>query len=186
MRNTTRYPFIPLIFLWPIFFSTLLFSLPASAELEFTGLYTGVMYSDTKFSQDDTVSGVTTESQWGHMKGKIGKYVHPYISLEGQFGLITDTDSSYGTITLGTYLRASKDYGKYKPYGLIGIGGFYDYGKDINGSKVSSTEASLSYGIGVEIFGSKNISLGLEYLVMYDDSIDSVKYVFDSLGIGFT
>ena len=160
----------------------LLFTVPgAQAELELTGWYTGFMYSDSS-EELDLNGGGTRSLNKGHLKVKAGKTLREYLSVEGHLGMTTNTGDKRGRFTYGLYLRADKDFGRYRLYGLLGASGFYDY-HDV---EEDVSESGASWGAGVEIFGSKNVALSLEYLRMIDKSVDEGDYLYDSLGVGFS
>jgi hypothetical protein len=156
-------------------------SFPASAELDLTGLYSGFQYSESeqKFDPD---SGSSVKDNRGHLKVKLGKILNDNFSIEGQLGLITDSDEKRGIATSGVYLRAGKDFGQYKLYGLLGYSGVHFYHDQFE----DDSDSSGSYGVGLEIFGNKHIAVTLEYLRMLDKSLDDGDLTFDTMGIGFT
>ena len=154
----------------------------ANAEIDMTGLYTGAQFSSSTLEITPT-TGSKTSNGYGHMKVKVGKYINDMISAEGQLGATSNTGGSKGIVTFGGYARIDKDIGQYKYYGLLGFGGVYSYA---DGSP-SVTESSFSYGVGIEIFGSKDLALSIEYLVVLDTEIDGGSdMTFDTVGLGFT
>jgi len=152
----------------------------ASAEIDLTGMYTGLIFSNSSYDLK-TNSGKTSES-WGHIKGKLGTSLNEWIDVEGQLGLTTNTDTKQGVFSYGAYLRIGQDLGQYKPYGLVGFSGYHLH-EDGYGSE---TESGFSYGAGIEIFGSKDLTVTFEYLRLIDKSVDGGDLTFDTLGIGFT
>ena len=152
----------------------------ASAEIDLTGLYCGVIFSNNSYDLK-TNSGKVTEN-WGHVKAKLGTSLTEWIDVEGQLGLTTNSDAGHGVATYGVYLRIGQDLGQYKPYGLVGLSGFYLYEDGYD----SESEAGFSYGAGIEIFGNKDLTVTFEYLRMIDKSVDGGDLTFDTLGIGFT
>jgi len=155
-------------------------STPAVAEIDLTGLYSGLQYSSSEFK---SVIGNSKESvETGHIKAKLGKSINDILAVEGQFGLATNSNDKLGTLTYGAYLRAGKDFGQYKPYGLLGFSGYYSYADNED----SDSELGGSLGVGLEIFGSKDIALTFEYLRLMDKTIDGADVTFDTIGIGFT
>jgi len=154
-------------------------SFPAYAEIDFSGMYAGLHYSDSAFEskQDSSVN-----DNWGHIKGKLGKILNEDFSVEGQFGMTTNSDDEKGIATYGVYLRGGKDFGEYKPYGLLGLSGYHAYQDGFD----SVSESSGSYGLGLEIFGSKNVAVTFEYIRMIDKEIDNEDITFDTVGLGFT
>jgi len=159
----------------------LLASTHVAAEIEWSGLYSGAFYSNSQLEYKP--DGATSQSQdWGHAKAKLGYLVNEFVSAEGQLGMTTNSDLDKGTLTFGAYLRASKDFGQYKPYALIGLGGYYSYADGVD----STSETGLSYGIGLEVFGSKDLAISFEYLTVVNKSVDGGDLTFDTLGVGFT
>lgn len=153
---------------------------PARSEIELSGTYYGLQYSDSR-SKFESNLGTAEESE-GHIKGKYGWVFNDYVSLEGQLGLTTDSDGKDGVLTYGGYVRLDKDFGQYKTYGLLGFGGlnaYSDGGDDV-------TESSGSIGVGVEIFGSRDTAITLEYVRILDTGIEGGDLTFDAIGLGFT
>lgn len=155
-------------------------STPALAEFDFSGLYSGLQYSSSEFKATSSTSTSTVSN--GHIKAKLGNIINDNLSFEGQFGLTTNSNDKLGTLTYGAYLRAGKDFGQYKPYGLIGFSGYYSYDDVAD----SDTQAGGSLGVGLEIFGAKDLSITVEYLRMIDKTIDGSDVTFDTVGVGFT
>ena len=151
------------------------------AELEFAGTYYGFQFSDSRDIFDPDFGGQVKENR-GHLKGKYGWLLNDLWSLETQVGLTTNSSSNRGILTVGAYGRVGKDFGQYKPYGLIGVSGLYAYDDVVD--DVSETGGSL--GGGLEIFGNKNIAITVEYVRMLDKSVDEGDLTFDTFGIGFT
>lgn len=160
------------------------FSSSAFAEIDFSGLYSGMQYSSSEFKArtSTTTSTTTTTVNNGHIKAKLGYIINDNLTVEGQLGLNTNSNDKLGTVTFGTYLRASKDYGQYKPYGLVGLGGYYSYDDVAD----NDTQFGGSLGVGLEIFGSKDLAISVEYLRILDKTIDGSDITFDTVGLGFT
>ena len=161
---------------------------PAQAEFEWTGLYSGLLFSSSRdeFTSDE---GVENNESRGHIKVKLGKYLNDYISVEGQFGMTTNSDEVQGISTLGAYVRANKSFGKYTIYGLLGFSGIYAYDDDFE----NVSESGGSYGVGLEVYGSKNLSLTFEYIALLDKSVSggdqdfgNGDLKFDTIGMGLT
>ena len=163
-----------------IFCTALLTQSQAFAEIDLTGMYAGVIFSNNGYDLK-TNSGKVSES-WGHVKAKVGTSLTELIDAEGQLGLTTNSDAGHGVVSYGAYLRIGKDMGQYKPYGLVGLSGFYLYEDGYD----SESETGFSYGAGIEIFGSKDLTVTFEYLRLIDKSVDGGDLTFDTLGVGFT
>lgn len=152
----------------------------AIAEFDFSGLYSGLQYSSSEFKATSSSSKQSVSN--GHVKTKLGYIINDTFSFEGQFGLTTNTNDKQGTFTYGGYLRAGKDYGQYKPYGLIGFSGYHSYADNSD----DASEAGGSLGLGLEIFGSKDLAITFEYLRLIDKTIEGADVTFDTFGLGFT
>ncbi len=153
----------------------------ALAEIGYTGGYTGMQFSNSNYKLKYN-SGDKDEGSWGHVKANLGLLLNENFSLEGQFGLTTNSDSNDGIVTAGAYLKIGSDFGAYRPYGLIGFStmGVYQDGQD------NITESGGSLGLGIDIFGSKNLAITIEYLRLIDKSVDNGDLTFDIVGLGFT
>lgn len=152
----------------------------AIAEIEWTGLYSGLQFSDST-DEFKEVGGKDKDNR-GHLKAKLGKYLVNWLSVEGQFGMTTNSDTNRGIATYGVYVRPDLDLGQYKLYGLLGLGGLYAY----EDNEENDSEVGFSYGVGLEIFGTKDIAVTFEYISLIDKSVDGGDRTFDTLGIGFT
>ncbi len=153
----------------------------AQAELKQTGWYGGFYYSGST-DRLEPVNGLPTEISKGHIKIKTGKQLMDHVSLEGQFGLTTNSGTKRGLLSYGVYLRPFVDIGRYRLYGLLGASGIYAYSDVVD----NVSESGGSLGLGVEVFGGKNAALSLEYLRMIDKSVQNGKYSFETIGIGFS
>jgi|GEM_PF-819862 len=154
----------------------------ALAEPKLTGTYFGGFYSNSDQSLDVPGAATFNRSR-GHLKFKMGMALNEYIDLEGQLGATSDTGSNEGIITYGAYARLYKDFDNraYRAYGLVGVSGT----EDMN-SITDLSENGLSYGFGFEIFGSKNLSIGIEMIRMYDTSFNTGELSSDLVGLGVT
>ncbi len=180
MKNTNKiilnqFP-VKLVFILCIIFQNLAF-----AEINLTGDYYGLQFASSTYNLKANTGNDVSQS-WGQIKGKYGVALNEVVSIEGQLGLITRSNSDHGVVSYGGYLRADKDIDKYKFYALMGFGGMYLYDEVVD----DQSESGLSYGVGVEIFGSKDLTLTLEYLSIVDKSVDNGDLSFDTIGLGFT
>jgi hypothetical protein len=154
-------------------------SFSAMAENKLTGTYYGIQFANSNGKLENSLG--TTETSYGHIKGKYGWVLNDVVSLEGQLGITNTPEGAESLMIYGAYLRAGKNFGDYKLYGLLGLGGIYSYDADDKES-----ESGGSYGFGVEIFGSKQVAISLEYLVVLNKSVDAGDLTFDSIGIGYS
>ena len=156
----------------------------AFAELELSGTYAGFLYSTSDYSLDADVASNDRTENWGHLKVKYGRMLNDVYSVEGQLGIIDNTNADHGVATYGVYLRVGKDMGQYKPYAMLGYSGFYLYSDNVDTKNQS--ELGFSYGVGLEIFGSKDLTVTFEYLSVLNMSADAGDLSFTTLGLGFT
>ncbi len=163
-------------------------SMPVQAEVELTGMYGGMYFSESE-DEFEPDTGSKVKQSRGHIKGKFGKTLNEFLAVEGQLGVTTSSDDNKGIYTLSAFLRADKDFGQYKIYGLLGYSGIYAYEDDFE----DVDESSASYGIGLDIFGSKDMAITIEYVNLIDTSVDGAdanfgegNLSFDTIGIGFT
>lgn len=149
------------------------------AELKQTGHYWGLMYSDLNLDVEDKEdSADSTESSGGNVKGKYGYMLSDIVSFEAHVGF-TDTEELPEMWTYGGYMRANWTLDGYQVYGLLGASGVriddFDY-----------SESGGSYGVGLEIFGSKTVAISIEYLTLYKESYEVSDITVETLGLGFT
>ncbi len=152
------------------------------AEPRLTGIYAGGYYSNSDQSLDVPGAATFNRSR-GHLKLKMGMALNEYVDLEGQLGATSDAGSDEGIITYGAYARFYKDFEEraYRAYGLVGFSGT----EDMN-SITDLSDSGLSYGFGFEIFGSKNLSIGIEMIRLYDTSFKGGELSSDVVGLGVT
>jgi hypothetical protein len=162
---------------------------PAQAEISLTGLYGGFFLSDSTDEFTPEGGGDRVSQNRGLAKIKLGKELSDILAVEGQFGLTSSSDDKKAISIFGAYLRAGKDFGKVKIYGLLGFGSIYAYEDGFE----NVSESGGSYGVGIEIFGSKDLAITIEYIDLIDKSVDGGDPAFgkgdlkfDITSIGFT
>lgn len=175
MINTNRQSHLKINLLFSFFIFTAAIYNSAAAEVSLTGMYSGFLVANSK-ENFEVDGGEDSEESRGHLKGKLGMYLNDYISVEGQLGFTNNSDNDL--VTYGAYVRVDKDFGNYKIYGLLGASGA-ESDEDVS-------ESSGSYGLGMEIFGSKDVAITFEYINMIEKSVEGGDLRLDSLGIGFT
>ena len=159
-------------------------AMPAVAELELTGRYYGIQFTNSDYEYDfDAVATTDFSESWNFIDGKYGSQLNDLVSLEGRLGISNNLNADHGVVTFGAYMRIGKNLGKYRPYGLLGASGIYIYEDDAGLDDVD--ESGFSYGLGLEIFGSPNVALTFEILRGIDKSVDDGDLTFDSMGFGF-
>lgn len=171
LRHLFRFLTLPL--------ALLMLSFSVQAEVGLSGTYFGLQFADATMTTENSIE--TTKISYGHLKAKYGWVMNEIVSLEGQLGFTNNPEDTDSLMVYGAYLRAGKDFGGYKLYGLLGVGGIYTYEADNKES-----ESSGSYGVGLEIFGSPDVAITLEYLTVLDKSVDAGDLTLGSLGFGFT
>ena len=182
MTNLTRsFMNKPLTYLF-LLLSMLGIALPAAAELELTGKYYGIQFTNGDYELDiDNPVATDFKESWNFIDAKYGSQLNDLVSVEGRLGVSNNLGKDHGIVTLGGYLRIGKNLGRYRPYGLIGGSGIFIYEEGLD----DYDESSFSYGAGIEIFGSPNVALTFEWLRGIDKSVDDGDLTFDSVGFGF-
>lgn len=163
------------------FILLLLAGFSVQAEQQRTGDYWGFQAGN---SLDRIASNVSSNNvNRGYLKLRYGTYLDDYLAAEGHIGAISNSRTDEGIVTLSGFVRAERVYGKAKYYGILGYSGIFSY-HDVAGNE---SEFSLSYGVGVELFGGPDTSIALEYVSVIDtDLSNGNQFSFDTIGIGFT
>ncbi|MEM7564609.1 MAG: outer membrane beta-barrel protein [Pseudomonadota bacterium] len=166
--------------------SAMLIPSTALATPERTGWYTSVMYLNANEEVD------SLEEDRGSTALKIGRVMSDKYSLEAHGSIVNSSDTDDGIFTVSGFARygvVDDDYsyfglaGKYAFYGIAGLSIIRSYST----SDSDITESSLSFGAGVDIFGSPNLGITLEYIYMIDAEIDDGRDLeYQTLGIGLT
>lgn len=160
-------------------------SATAAADMYKTGggsLYAGGNYTFVN------IDGSGTDADLGTLSAKVGGNITPLIGLEARAGFGV-ADENVG---LGTDLSVNSFFGGYAtinavnespvtPYGIIG---FTRYELELDGPAGSTTDddSDLSYGAGVNIALSEELSGNVEYM-RYVDTDDATV---DGIGLGLT
>jgi hypothetical protein len=155
---------------------------PVIAELEMTGYYYGVNFASGSFDKD--FSGGTTDisESWGLLQGKFGKTINDTLSIEAQLGVSTNLSKAHGVSFLSTFLKVGRSFEDYTLYGLLGgtASRMYEDGYD------TQHYSGFSYGAGIELFGSKAVSISLEIQRLLHITDNGADVNFDVSSLGFT
>ena len=149
------------------------------AQVELTGYYFGFQYNNASFEVDDSASDIS--ESWGLLHGKFGKAINDLLSIETKLGVSTNADSSHLVYTYEAFLKIGKSLGKYKPYGILGVSGVHVH----QAGYFTEDFSGGSYGVGLEIFGSKDLALELEYIRATDTTDAGFDVHMDSMTLGF-
>jgi hypothetical protein len=155
---------------------------PVLAELDLTGRYLGFQFGNMRVNVKGDSGNDNAETSTGNIKGVYGGAITDYLALEGQFGVNTDLDSDEAAVNYGLYFKLGKKMGQYKPYLLLGGSGYYLYSDDFD----DETFHDVSWGAGVELFGTDDLAITFEYLRLLDKEIHGSDTKIDSFSIGFT
>jgi hypothetical protein len=151
------------------------------AELELTGRYLGFQFGNMKVDVNGD-DGDDFETSTGNIKGIFGGAFTDYLALEGQLGVNINSGSDEGAFNYGLYLKLGKKLGQYKPYLLLGASGYYLYSDTYEDEMLTDA----SWGAGLELFGTKDLSITFEYLNLINTEVDGLDYKIEIVGIGFT
>ncbi|TGN40285.1 porin family protein [Marinobacter confluentis] len=160
-------------------------SATASADMYKSG--GGSLYAGGNYTFVD-VEGDGFDADLGTLSAKVGGYVTPILGLEARAGFgVADEDLGFGND-----LSVNSFFGGYAtinavnespvtPYGILG---FTRYELEVDGPLGSAKEddSDLSYGVGVNIALSEELSGNLEYM-RYADKDD---VTVDGIGLGLT
>lgn len=182
MRNNTRPLMNHYLTTIALFVGIVCASSPVLAELDLTGLYAGVQYTSGDFDLDDDVDANDVSESWGFLHGRFGKTINDILSVEGHLGISSNANADHGVYLYGAYLKIGKDLGQYRPYGLLGASGIHVYEDGFD----TETYSDLAFGAGIEVFGSKNVAVVIEYISSVDKTVDDADLTFDTLSLGFT
>jgi hypothetical protein len=184
MVNIKKYGHIfmrkPLIVVYALLLTAL--SNPAIAELEMTGYYFGGNITNGTFDKNFSDNTTDLSESWSFIQGKFGKKINDILSVEAQLGVSTNLTSSHGVYFLSTFLKVGKSFEKYTLYGLLGgnTSHMYEEGYD------TQNYSGFSYGAGVEMFGSKDISISLEVKRLLHITDNGADVNLDAASLGFT
>lgn len=119
----------------------------------------------------------------GSLAIKIGKAIDEDLSWEAHASRVNNSDEDNGIFTVGGFLRYDWRFEKYSLYGLGGVSSLYNYvdeGDDIN-------ESSVSFGFGIDLFGSPNLAMTFEYVYMINAELDDGEdLTYQTIGLGLT
>jgi hypothetical protein len=155
---------------------------PAIAELELTGYYLGGEFTNGSYKKDFSDSTTDISESWGFLQGKFGKKINETLSVEAQLGISSNLTSDHGVYFLSTFLKVGRSFEGYTLYGLLGgtTSHIYEAGYD------TDNYSGFSYGAGIEIFGSKDVSISLEYQSLLNITDNGADVKFDVTSLGFT
>lgn len=160
-------------------------SATASADVYKSGggsLYAGGNYTFVDFEEGDL------DGDLGTLSAKVGGYITPIFGLEARAGFGTadddvgfDTDLSVNSFFGGYATINAVNESPVTPYGIIG---FTRYELELDGpfGSEKEDESDLSYGAGVNIALSEELSGNVEYM-RYVDKDDATV---DGIGLGLT
>lgn len=169
----------------------LVISQAAIAQDELTSRHNhflGISIASDTYDQPDTTTYELSSSKFiygYHLPGSRLSAVAQYSIGSEDTQLVSGNDV---TLQIENYLSAFARYDmplkKIVPYLLLG--GTYMQLKSISdtGSANDGTELSLSFGAGVELYGSRNTAISAEYVRYATNSLGG-GFSYDSVGIGF-
>ncbi|HET9736168.1 MAG TPA: porin family protein [Burkholderiales bacterium] len=158
---------------------------PARAQEARPGPYGGISVSQFSYQQSGSASASLTG-----IGGVLGTVVNPHFAIEVRAGLGLDDDqitvgASPANVELGSYFSGLlKGILPLAPrFGIYGVAGgtIGKFAAESNGLYVNKWESDFTYGAGAEIGFAPNMSLGLEWLRMFEGSgyrLDAVSLAF--------
>lgn len=163
-----------------LFLGLLVFYPTAQAEITYKGTYWGGQFgSQSAIAETPTVYS-STDRSYGMVK--YGWLLNDRWSAEVQMALSSGSPSDKGFFNYAAYAKPYWDKGPYRLYGLAGLGGFQLATN--SGSKPAVN--SFSYGAGLELFGSKQLAVTMEWARIAEGEDASVDYTTDKYSFGLT
>lgn len=137
-----------------------------------------LILTDNYYSLQYASFVVDSGSSSGLFKYSLGHKFTDTWATEVQIGIAPSPENADQVLVYGAYLRANIEFDEVSIYGLLGYAGSYAYDDTFG----NSSEESVSFGAGVELYADKSFSLTAEYLqLLYTD--DNKAYSF---GLGYT
>jgi opacity protein-like surface antigen len=160
-------------------------SATAAADMYKTG--GGSLYAGGNYTFVNVDAG-SADADLGTLSAKVGGYVTPYFGLEARagFGVVDEdvgfnTDLSVNSFFGGYATINAANESPVTPYGIIG---FTRYELELDGPGISEKddETDLSFGAGVNVAITDELSGNVEYM-RYVDTDDATA---DGIGLGLT
>jgi opacity protein-like surface antigen len=157
---------------------------PARAQEARPGPYGGIIFSQISYDQSGASSASLT-----NFGGVLGTVINPHFAVEARAGLgLNDDQINVGPATVSVdlnsyfsgYLKGILPLApRFGIYGLAGftIGNFKGTGGALY---LNKWESDFSYGAGVEVGLAPSMSLGVEWLRMFEGS----GYKLDAVSVG--
>ncbi len=166
----------------PLAAAALLFtSLSTHAE----GLYLGASVGDSNFQQPGQTLHALT------LTGHLGYRLTSFLDIEARAATSTvaSKDSYEYQLRYMGSLFAKLNWQPMKSkhfeiYGMVG-GSYLGLRTGMTGNTNDDNEFSVSYGIGIALFGTDNDSINLEWVRYGDDKLNDADYTLDNLGISY-
>ena len=158
---------------------------PARAQEARPGPYGSISVSQFSYKQSGSASASLTG-----IGGALGIVLNPHFAIEARAGLGLDDDqiavgASQATVELDGYFTGLlKGILPLAPrFGIYGVAGgtIGKFAASSNGLYVNKWESDFTYGAGAEIGFAPNMSLGLEWLRMFEGS----GYRLDAASVAF-
>lgn len=161
-------------------------SAPARAQEARPGPYGGIIFSQLGYDQSGASSAHLT-----NLGGVLGQVISPHFAIEGRFGLGVDDDRiEVGTVPVNIdldyyvsgFLKGILPLApRFGLYGLAGLTiGKFSASRDT--TYLNKWESDFSYGAGVEFGLAPTLSLGVEWLRLFEGSgynLDAVSILLN-------
>ncbi|MET0088977.1 MAG: hypothetical protein ABW068_02980 [Candidatus Thiodiazotropha sp.] len=144
--------------------------------------YFGVMVASPRFEFDDSGD----EFRGTGMFVRAGREFFKYAAVEGHFGIFSaDTvdDEDYQIEYMASVFGRGNIFlfdDRARAYALAGLTYF---SADVPGYNAS--EYSMSYGLGVELYGDSRNAVSLEWIRYADEEIHNHDYTIESVNLGY-
>ncbi len=144
--------------------------------------YFGVMVASPRFEFDDSGS----DFRGTGLFVRAGREFFKYAAVEGHFGVFsadTVNGQDYQIKYMGSVFGRGNIFlfdDRARAYALAG---FTYFSGDVPGYDAS--EFSMSYGLGVELYGAPRDAVSLEWIRYADEDIHNRDYTIESVNLGY-
>jgi opacity protein-like surface antigen len=142
--------------------------------------YVDVEVSDGVISDDDSLNAFMLQA---------GYKFNPYIAVEGRYWFTNedewnDTGVDFSADSWGIYAKPMYPVtNELDIYALLGYG---DTDPEFDGQGPTSDTDGFQWGLGAAYDVTDNVALFVDYVSLYDDTVDGIDLEIDTVNVGIT
>ena len=145
--------------------------------VEDNGFYLGIAYSATGVSVDDGDRLTDGDGDADSVMLQLGYKFNPYIAVEGRYW-----DGNNGFDAWGIYAKPM--YPVTTSFDIYGLLGYGNAGTDTDSGVLDESE--FQWGVGAAYSFTDSFAIFIDYVELYDDSVNNVDYSIDTVNVGVT